>query len=79
MRLSLASTFAACLIALPALAQYPGHPTTTPQISAILLRVSASGVNATIGTSGRYRDTSRAVNPLCVKTAINFICNSRDA
>ena len=34
MRLSLAPTFAACLTALPALAQYPGHPTTTPEISA---------------------------------------------
>ena len=31
---SLAPTFAACLIALPAVAQYPGHPKTTPQISA---------------------------------------------
>ena len=34
MRLSPVPTFAACLIALPALAQYPGHPKTTPEISA---------------------------------------------
>ena len=51
----------------------------TPQISAILRRVSATGENATIGTSGRYRETSRAVNPLCVNTAINFMCSSREA
>ena len=34
MRLSPALAFAAFLIALPAPAQYPGHPTTTPDITA---------------------------------------------
>src|SRR2546430_6373966 len=34
---------------------------------------------STMGTSGRYREISRAVNPLCVNTAITFMCNSREA
>ena len=51
----------------------------TPHSNASRLRVSASGENAAIGTSGRYREINRAVNPLCVNTTIHFMCSSRDA
>src|SRR5919204_6970091 len=40
--------------------------TSTPQYSAIRLRVSSKGVRPTIGARGRKRDTSRALAPLSV-------------